>query len=129
MKKGNTTAVKCEKCGEVRQVRNDNLKNMKTNLCRKCYRTDLKSHGDSHSHLHNIWSGMKNRCHNPHNAWFHLYGGRMKHNGKPNITIHHSWQNYANFKAWSINNGYAPNKKLIRVDTDGDYIPNNCRWV
>lgn len=66
---------------------------------------------------------MKDRCYNLHNKRYSHYGAR-------GITVCDEWRNdYAKFKQWAIDNGYSAGLSLDRINNDGNYCPNNCRWV
>lgn len=84
-------------------------------------------HGHAKTRLYNIWAAMRYRCHNPNCKYYHNYGGR-------GIKICSEWDEFACFEAWAYENGYddnAPKGKisLDRKDVDGDYCPENCRWI
>lgn len=79
-------------------------------------------HGESDTPLHRCWSAMKNRCNNPRNDDYHEYGGR-------GIRVYPAWNDYTVFASWARSNGYAAGLSIDRVDTDGNYIPKNCRWT
>jgi len=78
--------------------------------------------------LHNTWTNMRQRCNNPNNQDYHSYGSR-------GIKVCNEWeQSYSAFKKWAIENGWNPNltqreQSLDRIDVNGNYEPDNCRWV
>lgn len=66
---------------------------------------------------------MKARCNNPNRPKYHRYGGR-------GIKVCAEWnEDFVCFYNWSIKNGYSPNLQLDRIDNDGDYCSENCRWT
>ncbi len=83
-------------------------------------------HGDScrgkETRLYGIWRNMKSRCTNPNKPDYQYYG-------KQGISFCEEWNDYATFKNWAINNGYADNLSLDRKNGAGNYCPENCRWV
>lgn len=72
--------------------------------------------------LYQIWDSMKKRCEWPGQNRYERYGGR-------GIRVCDEWQSYDTFRAWAISHGYGKWVSLDRVDNDGHYEPNNCRWI
>jgi hypothetical protein len=84
--------------------------------------SNRRTHGLYGTKLYGVWKNMLTRCENAKCKSYKDYGGR-------GITICEEWHDPKVFLQWAIENGYREGLELDRIDTNGGYCAENCRFI
>lgn len=111
-------------CGKEKLISVSRLTNSTTKSC-GCIQIEatknLAKHKMHNTPIYRRWASMKNRCSSPSSTIFSVYGGR-------GISYSPEWESFENFYR-DMYEGFSENLELDRIDVNGNYCKENCRWV
>lgn len=123
-------------CGNIKSSTIDHLKSGRIKSC-GCLRSKNTIERNTKHNLYktnkrifDVWNNMIQRCENENSPNYKNYGGR-------GIKVCENWKNPENFISWAYKNGYQENNKkdrknvlsIERINVNGNYEPNNCKWI
>lgn len=126
-KSGNDVVWKCLcSCGNITKVAGNHLTSKIINtkscgcLAKEITKRIMTTHGMHKTPTYRTWVRMIERCYKPNSTGFEYYGGR-------GIYVCDHW--LESFENFYVDMGPRPiGKSLDRIDTNGNYTLNNCKW-
>jgi len=116
----------CIGCGKLRWERLRGGKHPISLKCKSCHQRGKNNHSFKHggygTKLYGLWGSIRGRCYNPKGLRYKYYGGR-------GIKVCSEWNDFAAFRDWVLVNGYSEGLEIDRIDSGGDYCPENVQFL
>lgn len=108
----------CDCGGQART----STRNLRTGITKSCGCFRASQQGLSGTPLHSVWSNMRRRCAD-------LTGQDAADYALRGITVCSEWEDFSAFRSWALSHNYAEGLQIDRRNNDGNYSPENCRFV
>lgn len=112
---------KCD-CGNIKSIEGNKIKNGLVKGCGCLRGKNNIKYSIQNKKLYKLWWHIINRCNNKKDISYKNYGGR-------GIKVCDEWLEYDNFAIWCLKNNYKEGLEIDRINNNGNYEPDNCRFV